>query len=274
MLLPHASLSLIVGLAAAEFGPPFDDALELAGMGAGPDETTLAQLLAAPGAKSYAVGGRGFNDTSDYWTRLPASAKCGSGIGCVRDIVWKLSLDSSGMFVQFKTDATSVGIAYTLRTDGQQANAPGAQLTAWTDFRQTGYSGADLYAFDEETKQWGFLGTTMSHLKYPNSSLLVGGILAPTPGKLRSYRAHLPMYNAITDVSVLASGGKTVEPDWSFRDGGEPVVWYGTSITQGGVSPRPGHAYTNRIARSLNRECVPCYVSTCPALHGLAAEYQ
>ena len=40
MLLPHASLSLIVGLAAAEFGPPFDDALELAGMGAGPDETT------------------------------------------------------------------------------------------------------------------------------------------------------------------------------------------------------------------------------------------
>lgn len=220
-----------------------------------PDEATVRQLIGAPGAKNYAVGGRGFNDTGDYWTRLPASAKCAAGgDGCVRDIVWKLSLDSSGMFIQFRTDATAVGLAYTLRTDGAQANAPGAKLTAWTDFRQTGYSGADLYAWSETAKGWGFLGTTMGGLKYPNSSVLVSGIPAPDQGKLRTFRAHLPMYNAITDVSVLASGGKTIEPDWSFRDGGKPIVWYGTSITQGGVSPRPGHAYTNRIARAINRE--------------------
>lgn len=210
------------------------------------------------GGKNYAVGGRAFNDTADgnYWTRLPASANCtDGGEGCVRDIVWQLSLDSSGMFIQFRTDATDVGMAYTLRSDGQ--NAPqnvGAKLTAWTDFRQTGFSGADLYAWDEAAAVWGFLGTTMGGLKFPNASLLVSGIPAPPAGKLRTYRAHLPMYNAVVDVSVLAGGGKVIEPDYSFRDGGKPVVWYGTSITQGGVSPRPGHAYTNRISRAINRE--------------------
>lgn len=40
------------------------------------------------------------------------------------------------------------------------------------------------------------------------------------------------MYNAVTDVSVLAAGGKVVQADWSFQDAGPPVVWYGTSITQ------------------------------------------
>jgi hypothetical protein len=224
---------------------------ELAEVTAGDSE---AQSVRSYGAESYAVGGRGFNDTEDYWTRLPVSAKCTQGEGCVRDIVWKLSLDSSGMFIQFKTDATAVGMAYTLRTDGQNANAPGPKLTAWTDFRQTGFSGADIYAWDEEAAEWGFLGTTMAGLKYPNASVLVRGIPAPAAGQLRMYRAHLPMYNAVEEVSVLASGGKVIEPDWSFRDGGKPIVWYGTSITQGGVSPRPGHAYTNRISRAIKRE--------------------
>jgi hypothetical protein len=221
-----------------------------------PGDASLRGLHSQQGAKSYAVGGRGFNDTLTYWSRLPASAKCASGDGCVRDIVWRLSLDSSGMFIQFATDATTVGLAYTLRTDGQQANAPGSKLTAWTDFRQDGYSGGDLYAWDEATKSWGFLGATMGGLKYPNSSLSVSGISPPAAGKLRIYRAHLPMYNAVDDVSVLAGGGKVIQPDWSFRAGGKPVVWYGTSITQGGVSPRPGHAYTHRISRAINREII------------------
>lgn len=155
------------------------------------------------------------------------------------------------MFIQFATDATSVGIAYTLVPNCES----GATLTKWYNFRPTGFSGADLYAWDETAKEWGFLSTTMGGLSYPNSSLLVEGIPAPQPaGALRIYRAHLPMYGAISSVSVLASGGQVIQPDWSFLDGGKPVVWYGTSITQGGVSPRPGHAYTNRIARMINRE--------------------
>ena len=35
---------------------------------------------------------------------------------------------------------------------------------------------------------------------------------------------------------------------------GSPIIWYGTSIAQGGVVSRPGQAFTNRISRELDRE--------------------
>ena len=36
-------------------------------------------------------------------------------------------------------------------------------------------------------------------------------------------------------------------------DGLKPIVWYGTSIDQGGVASRPGSTYTNVLTRSLGR---------------------
>jgi hypothetical protein len=35
--------------------------------------------------------------------------------------------------------------------------------------------------------------------------------------------------------------------------GRKPIVWYGTSIEQGGVASRPGATYTNVLTRSLGR---------------------
>ena len=62
------------------------------------------------------------------------------------------------------------------------------------NFRPTGFSGADLYAWDKTSSQWGFLGTTMGGLSYPNASMLVEGIPVPSPaGATRIYRAHLPV---------------------------------------------------------------------------------
>ena len=62
------------------------------------------------------MGGRGFYDSPDCSTRLPASARCRSGNGCVCDIVWDLSLDSSAMSVHFA--------AHALRTDRQTRECP------------------------------------------------------------------------------------------------------------------------------------------------------
>lgn len=36
----------------------------------------------------------------------------------------------------------------------------------------------------------------------------------------------------------------------------KPIVFYGTSILQGGCASRPGMAHTNIISRRLNRECI------------------
>ena len=49
---------------------------------------------------------------------------------------------------------------------------------------------------------------------------------------------------------TLASVGFT---DGITMHGRKPIVWYGTSIDQGGVASRPGATYTNVLTRSLGR---------------------
>ncbi len=49
------------------------------------------------------VEGRGWNDTKDFYDRLPAKAE-----GVVRQPVWDLSRNSAGMCVRFVTDATEI----------------------------------------------------------------------------------------------------------------------------------------------------------------------
>lgn len=81
--------------------------------------------------KLLGVEGRGWNDTESFYDRLPAKAK-----GVVRDPVWGLSKNSSGMAVRFVTDATKIACRWKLRN----ANLAMPHMPA------TGVSGVDLYA--------------------------------------------------------------------------------------------------------------------------------
>ena len=46
------------------------------------------------------------------------------------------------------------------------------------------------------------------------------------------------------------------QPEVSLPVREKPVVFYGTSILQGGCASRPGMAHTNILERWLNRECI------------------
>lgn len=62
--------------------------------------------------ETLGVMGRQFNDTAQYYNRLPKEAH-----GVVRDKVWGLSEMSTGMFVAFVTNATAIGVQYNLTGD-------------------------------------------------------------------------------------------------------------------------------------------------------------
>ena len=69
------------------------------------------------------------------YARLPPGAQADVNPG-----EWSWSLTSSGLFVQFLSNASEISLNYTLRS---------AELTDWPNFSVIGFSGADLYAFDE-----------------------------------------------------------------------------------------------------------------------------
>lgn len=181
-------------------------------------------------AADWGVNGKGWADTVSYYDRLPAKAK-----DVVRPEVWSRSLTSAGMYIEFETDSTTISARWRLTS----ANLAMDHMAA------TGVSGVDLYVLNDAGKwQWLAVGKPIS---YPTSeATLISGLI---PG-YRKYRLYLPLYNGVTSVEIGVSSEAKFSPVPPSDE--KPIVFYGTSITQGQAASRPGMAYTAILGRRLN----------------------
>lgn len=188
-------------------------------------------------AKHLDIEGKGWQDTRSYYDRLPAKAE-----GKVRDAVWNLSRHSAGILVRFTTDATTIHARWTLT---------GKNL-AMPHMPATGVSGLDLYAQDKAgTWRWLSVGRPT---EFPTNTVVVASGL---PAGKRNYLLYLPLYNGVTSVEIgLAQKDTLAKPDPRPAAQRKPLVFYGTSITQGGCASRPGMVHTAIIGRKLNRPVI------------------
>jgi len=191
--------------------------------------------LAWHDVKQWGLEGRAFGDLErkKWFDRFPAAAE-----GKVTDAVWRLSRDSAGMMVRFKTDATVLWADYTLSKE----RLAGSNMTA------IGASGLDLYARDSAGK-WRWVGVTRPEGKVVRQQIISG--LAPG---LREYAVYLPLYNGVENLSL------GVPPDAKFEPlaprAAKPIVFYGTSITRGASATRPGMVHTAILGRRFDRPVV------------------
>ncbi len=179
-------------------------------------------------ALSIGLEGQGFTDLAHPYDRLPADAE-----GVVRDPVWGLSHDSAGLAVRFWSDATAISARWTLR----RASLEMPHMPA------TGVSGLDLYVRGDEGWRWIGAGRPSG---VESEGVLADGI---APG-LREYLLYLPLYNGVDQVLIGLSPEARILRAAAVK--GRPVVFYGTSITQGGCASRPGMAYPAIIGRWLD----------------------
>lgn len=177
------------------------------------------------------VEGRGFGETLSFYDRLPARAQ-----KKVRDDVWRLSRHSAGLAVRFVTDATTISARWTL-------TSPKLEMV---HMPATGVSGLDLYARDD-AGAWRWLGVGRPTGQETTAELAKG----LTPGK-REYFLYLPLYNGVSKVALGVPRGHTIAPAPAYPAGRDkPIVFYGTSITQGGCASRPGMVHTALLGRWL-----------------------
>jgi len=182
--------------------------------------------------RDWGVEGRAFSDTEAYFDRLPSRAK-----GVVRDPVWNLSRDTTGMSVRFETDATDIYLRYGLTKPLSLAMA---------HMPATGVSGMDLYAHEES--RWQYAGTVQP---YSGSVLApIGKRLAPPASGKRPYQINLPLYNGVQSMEIGVSKSAGFAGIAPRKE--KPILFYGTSITQGGCASRPGMAFTHILGRRLN----------------------
>ena len=182
-------------------------------------------------AQKLTVEGRGWTDTDRFYDRLPARAK-----GAVPDPVWSLSRHSAGICVCFVTDAPKVSARWKVLNDS----------LAMPHMPATGVSGLDLYVNDNGVWRWVGNGRPSGQR---TEAVLAQGI----PAGAHEYLLYLPLYNGTEslEIGVVPTAALSKAP---ARPAGKdkPVIFYGTSITQGGCASRPGMAHTAILGRRLD----------------------
>jgi lysophospholipase L1-like esterase len=191
-------------------------------------------------AEKLTVEGRGWSDTEQFFDRLPGRAK-----ETVRDAVWKLSRHAAGLTVRFRTDADTVAARWTLTSPE----------LAMPHMPATGVSGLDLYVRDRG--EWRWLGNGRPTGR-STQAVLATGIPAADDGAARDYLLCLPLYNGVEQLEIGIAPTASVAPAEAapVRSATRPIVFYGTSITQGGCASRPGMAYPAILRRRLDRPVI------------------
>lgn len=190
----------------------------------------LAQELEWTEVRQLGLEGQGWTDVRHPYDRLPAKAE-----NMVRPPVWRLSQDSAGMSVRFSTAAPTISARWTLRRE---------QL-ALPHMPATGVSGLDLYV--RHNNQWRWLANGRPEHK-SNKQVLV----RDWTGGRRDYLLYLPLYNGVDSVEIGVPAGTKLERGAPLPKTERPIVFYGTSILQGGCASRPGMAYPALVGRILD----------------------
>jgi hypothetical protein len=179
---------------------------------------------------------KGFNDTELYYSRLPMDMK-----GNIRKAVWDLGLNSAGLAIRFSSDSKCIGAKWTLLNNFSMSHMPG-----------TGIRGMDLYTLEDG--QWRFIGTAQ-----PNGKESSNVFVRRMDGSRREYMVYLPLYDGVTKVEIGIDSTAIISlpKDKSLtKNAKKPIVFYGTSITQGGCASRPGMTYAAIIGRKLQQETI------------------
>ena len=228
---------LVLGICLAVMIPTSADASEVIDQKAG--KLNAVEEIVWYDARHLEIEGKGWLDTEALYDRLPQEAK-----GRVSAAVWGLSRCSAGLYVRFATNAKVAQVRWTLngaiRAEPASNGAPDA--FSLRNMPATGASGIDLYMKDKNG-EFRFLGNARPQDVVSTAQFdLPGGA---------EYILYLPLYNGIEHLEIGIPQGKTlskiVAPSPSSR-----VVFYGTSITQGGCASQPGLAATSILGRELD----------------------
>lgn len=202
--------------------------------------------------KEIGVEGKGWTDTLAFYDRLPAKAQGKTSAG-----VWDLSHCSTGLCVRFTTDASSIQVRWMLLNG----------VTPMFHMPATGASGLDLYV-KGTGGHWRFVANGRP------SDMTSMATFAVSPGE--QYLLYLPLYNGVKLVEIGIPKGRTISSSAALAEHRKPIVFYGTSITQGGCASRPGMAWTAIVGRQLDTPVINLGFSGCgkmePEMGDLLAE--
>lgn len=150
----------------------------------------------------------------------------------VSEGVYNLSTNTAGGRVRFITDSPSIAISADMWQIGKMSH-----------FALTGSAGFDLY--ENEDGQETYFGTFRPPFQIAEgyeSRIELG------ERKWRQLTINFPLYSGVKDLCIGICEDSSVKSPLPYRYD-NPVVYYGSSVLQGGCASRPGNAYPAILSR-------------------------
>lgn len=178
-------------------------------------------------AEGLGIRGRGWPGEGTEYARLPAYAQ-----EYVTDVVWRLSRQSAGLYVEFVSDTTAIHGRIRLA----KPPADGHEYIKYLD----------LYCRDGGGC-WRWAGASRFGVVPSGETPVVEGI----PRQQRHWRMYLPLTYEVEALEIGVADDAFLNP--APEDSRKPVVVYGTSIVHGGNHPsRPGMVWPSIVGRRLD----------------------
>lgn len=152
----------------------------------------------------------------------------------VSEGVLVLHTHTAGGRLRFTTDSPYIAIHAVLPGIGRMPH-----------FALSGSAGFDLYE-----SEMGYIKTFVPPMDMTNGYEELAEV---GEGGLRTYTLHLPLYSQVSELYIGISETAQLFPPPPYRID-LPIVYYGSSITQGGCASRPGMAYPNILSRRLDAD--------------------
>lgn len=169
-------------------------------------------------------------DGDGPFTRMPVESaeKVSGGVAY-------LNFNTAGGRVRFKTDSCRLSIIAKMHSIGKMPH-----------FALCGSAGFDVYIKDSEGYKFAsnFIPRDITDDGY-ESTIGLG------EGQMQDITLNMPLYSGLNSLLIGIDEGARLEaaPDYLIE---KPIVYYGSSITQGGCASRAGNSYPAMISRRFD----------------------
>jgi lysophospholipase L1-like esterase len=174
-----------------------------------------------------------FAQNGGEFFRLPAASKDKFPLP-----VWNLAKSPSGARIRVRTDSTTLAVRLEYPSPPDMRN-----------MHAFGQTGVDLYLDGE------YRGTAIADKDAKPGKIYEHVYFSARPRTWREATLYLSLYKPVKVISVGVDPDARLEKARSFAVA-KPVVFYGTSITQGGCASRSGMSYQAILGRLLNIDFV------------------
>jgi len=142
--------------------------------------------------------------------------------------------NTAGVRVRFRTNSPYIAI-----------KAEWPRQTRFSHMPPTGVCGFDLYIYSDGVQN--YIKTFVPPVDSPKGYESVVDL----PAKMQDYIINFPLYNNVDKLYIGVSRDSVFEEPAEYKYN-KPIVFYGSSITQGGCASRPGNCYQNILSQKLD----------------------